>query len=581
MIGKAKTGKGFGGLLRYLESGKDGKQQDRVDWIEARNLPTADPETAAKLMRATANENSRVEKPVYHLSLAWDVKDRPSQAQMLETADRVVQHLGLERHQALYVAHNDGATPHVHIAINRVGPDGRAWNNGHDYRRIEQVLRQVEQAQGWRQVPGRHHQPEGQQRPAERAPSSGQLRQAERTGQAPFAELLKLAGAAETLRQAKTWEELHSKLAADRIYLRKEGRGLVVTDLAEKAKASSLGRDLSLAALEKRLGEYRKYEPTGPSQRPAREPGPDRSGPRSPEPGGDRHAHRGEGGRDPGGPRSDAGAAPRPGPRDLGRAPDVDPAQPGSRGDRRPGQPPDLGRLTAALDQVRAYDAAATRPGGWRQVVDQVRGRPTDIEGVRTRLAELRQEDQAQDRRQARAAELHSRTAQGFAGTYKDPDSARAAFDQAVRRQGIGAATRELERRPESYGAVRGWGLGPLKSQERREALAQASETGRFARMAAAMGRAVEADAPLASRRAEERARLEGQAQAMRERLQTPERRDLLRQVAGAARGLSAEQWRGLSPADRATIGEARQVMRADLGPQPWPGPGRGLDLTR
>ena len=68
MIGKVMNGRGFGGLARYLESGKTGNHPERVEWIEARNLPTSDPRTASLLMRATAAQSDRVQKPVYHLA---------------------------------------------------------------------------------------------------------------------------------------------------------------------------------------------------------------------------------------------------------------------------------------------------------------------------------------------------------------------------------------------------------------------------------------------------------------------------------------------------------------------------------
>ena len=98
MIGKVRRGSGFAGLLRYLETGKDGASPDRVDWVEARNLPTEDPSTAGILMRATAHESDRVEKPVYHLSISFDHGDRVNRRTMVAVADRVLSDLGLEEH---------------------------------------------------------------------------------------------------------------------------------------------------------------------------------------------------------------------------------------------------------------------------------------------------------------------------------------------------------------------------------------------------------------------------------------------------------------------------------------------------
>lgn len=70
MIGKVMKGRGFTALARYLETGRDENAADRVEWIEARNLPTNDPETASLLMRATAAQSNRVQRPVYHIALS-------------------------------------------------------------------------------------------------------------------------------------------------------------------------------------------------------------------------------------------------------------------------------------------------------------------------------------------------------------------------------------------------------------------------------------------------------------------------------------------------------------------------------
>lgn len=50
-------------------------QPDRLAWIESRNLPTRDPEAAARLMAATARDSERCRKPVYHLAISFDPGD--------------------------------------------------------------------------------------------------------------------------------------------------------------------------------------------------------------------------------------------------------------------------------------------------------------------------------------------------------------------------------------------------------------------------------------------------------------------------------------------------------------------------
>lgn len=207
MIGKVnRLGSGFRGIVSYLETGTNGKQRDRVEWIDTRNLPTDDPQTAACIMRATADLSVRTQKPVYHLPISFDPADPVNRAAMRAVADRVLDELGLSEHQALLVALRDTAHPHVHVVVNRVHPaDGLAWSNSWDYPRIERSLRTLEVELGPRRVPGKHAPtPEQQMERAspERAPRMRPVR-----SDAAF--LREVRGrATPVLEIARSWAEL-------------------------------------------------------------------------------------------------------------------------------------------------------------------------------------------------------------------------------------------------------------------------------------------------------------------------------------------------------------------------------------
>jgi DNA-binding transcriptional ArsR family regulator len=136
-------------LAAYLVHGRTGLEEGRIGWASARNLPTDDPELAATLMRATAAQNVRGEKPVYHLAMAFDPGDPVDRATMERVADRVLARLRLEEHQALIVSHRDREHAHLHILVNRVHPEsGRLWDRWQDMPTIQQVLREEERALG-------------------------------------------------------------------------------------------------------------------------------------------------------------------------------------------------------------------------------------------------------------------------------------------------------------------------------------------------------------------------------------------------------------------------------------------------
>lgn len=155
MIAVSSSGKSFRALAQYLISGRTGAEFDRVAWSGSRNLPTDDPELAAKIMRGTAAKSDRVEKPVYHIAISFDPGDKVDRASMERVADKVLARLGLSEYQATIVAHRDREHPHVHIFVNRVHPEtGKAWERWQDQPLIQEVLRDEEASLGLRLVPG-------------------------------------------------------------------------------------------------------------------------------------------------------------------------------------------------------------------------------------------------------------------------------------------------------------------------------------------------------------------------------------------------------------------------------------------
>ncbi|MGH7577475.1 MAG: relaxase/mobilization nuclease domain-containing protein, partial [Longimicrobiales bacterium] len=275
MIGKVMKGRGFAGLARYLETGRAGDSPDRVEWVEARNLPTNDPETASLIMRATAAQSDRVQKPVYHIALSFDPDDGADQAMMIRVADRLLSDLGLKEHQALIVAHGDTAHAHVHLMVNRVHPETfRAWHPQHDYARIERSLRAQEHELALRAVPGHHYRLDGHELPdRSQALTSGQLRKWERTGEMPFDELVRNV-ARRHLLQATSWRDLEARLSQEGLRVEPRGRGLVVTDGKEEVKLSSVAPRVSRANLERRFGAMHgeqqdigeRQSPNGPAR---------------------------------------------------------------------------------------------------------------------------------------------------------------------------------------------------------------------------------------------------------------------------------------------------------------------------
>jgi hypothetical protein len=257
-------------LVMYLETGPAGRQKprsDRVDWVEIRNLPTRNAQTAACMMAATARESvSGTRTPIYHFSVSCDPGDPVDATTLRGVADRLVRDLGLEDYEVLIFAHKDRAHPHLHFVVNRVHPERHTlWRTWKDYPRIERSLRAQEQELGLRIVPGWNSVVVRSVDGALTVPAVDETRlprvyprSGPGRGDTDFLRDV-TARAVPVLERAQSWAELERGLAEQGLALRAKGGGFTLTDGTRQVKASNAGRECSRSYLEKRLGSYPDY----------------------------------------------------------------------------------------------------------------------------------------------------------------------------------------------------------------------------------------------------------------------------------------------------------------------------------
>src|SRR5260370_9371746 len=82
VIAMTSSGRRFLGLARYLLHGRSGEETERVAWTAGRHLGTDDPELAPPPLPVTADQNGRVEAPVYHLTISFDPSDTVTRERM-------------------------------------------------------------------------------------------------------------------------------------------------------------------------------------------------------------------------------------------------------------------------------------------------------------------------------------------------------------------------------------------------------------------------------------------------------------------------------------------------------------------
>ncbi|MGK8233927.1 relaxase/mobilization nuclease domain-containing protein [Roseovarius sp. MS2] len=242
MIGKTRKGDSFGSLIRYLT------KEDRGRLLALYNLASDSPEAAASEMTVAAAQSTRTTQPVMHISISYAQGEQPTPAQMRADARRVLNSLGLSENQAVVIAHDDKDHPHFHIAVNRVGADGKAVSDSNSYARIESALRRIEAERGWAAVEGRNAP----------SPTTGERMRGHRRSREPYqAEVPERVRRA--LLHATSWKSLHREIRAAgwKLDIVQKGKGsgaLLTGPDGQKVGAGRIDRAASLTQLRRRLG---------------------------------------------------------------------------------------------------------------------------------------------------------------------------------------------------------------------------------------------------------------------------------------------------------------------------------------
>lgn len=169
MIGKQVKGRGFRELLNYLFN-KEGAQ------LIGGNMVGENPRELAAEFRFLKALNPRVERVVYHASLSVPARKKLDNEKWIAIAQDYLNGMGFDDNQYVIVRHVDRSHDHIHIVASRIKLTGECVHDGWDYRRSEQLIRQLE----------RDYQLEAAQSSWEkdrRSPTTGEWRQRQRTGE--------------------------------------------------------------------------------------------------------------------------------------------------------------------------------------------------------------------------------------------------------------------------------------------------------------------------------------------------------------------------------------------------------------
>src|SRR6185295_1929261 len=166
MIGRQIKGRGFRGLLAYLDS-KEGAR------VLAGNLRSRTPrELAAELEQVRALRPT-LERAVFHMPIRPTPGEQLTDEQWRQIAEQTIAGMGFSGSPWISYLHRDAREVHLHLVASRIAFDGSIVSDAHDYARAQRILRSIERDYGLAAV---HASPES--KPAR----STERQWAERTG---------------------------------------------------------------------------------------------------------------------------------------------------------------------------------------------------------------------------------------------------------------------------------------------------------------------------------------------------------------------------------------------------------------
>jgi hypothetical protein len=255
-------------LADYIAGPRAGDDGEKVEHRGGLNFLALDHGSQVQEMIDLAEVARRDAKPVQHWIFSWREGEQPTPAQADEAAKMFLDEMGLADHQAIYALHSDTHNWHLHLAINRVHPETEKLvtvNKSYDHKVAHRAVARIELRQRWQPEARALYAPDAQGELKlvkhlgdERQPSARALAFEEHAG-ARSAERIALEEAAPIIRRARSWRQLHETLGTAGMRFEKKGSGALLWIGDQPVKASAAGRDCSMSALQKRLGEF---EPT-------------------------------------------------------------------------------------------------------------------------------------------------------------------------------------------------------------------------------------------------------------------------------------------------------------------------------
>ena len=140
MMAKIVHGSNFKGVVDYiLDKGKG------VQVVAHEGLFMESKDTIAMSFNIQSQMNGKVTKPVGHIALSFSKEDEPRLTNhvMAHIALEYMEKMGLRNTQFFIARHFDKEHPHVHIAFNRIGNDGKTISDRNERLRSTRICKEL------------------------------------------------------------------------------------------------------------------------------------------------------------------------------------------------------------------------------------------------------------------------------------------------------------------------------------------------------------------------------------------------------------------------------------------------------
>lgn len=134
------TGGNFSGAVNYVLDPKKASELIASKGVRLKNT-----NSIVKSFVIQSELNTRVTKPVGHISLSFSAQDKYKLGNdfMRKVADEYLNKIGIANTQSIVVRHYDTEHPHFHIIFNRIDNNGKTISNKNDRYRSEKICKEL------------------------------------------------------------------------------------------------------------------------------------------------------------------------------------------------------------------------------------------------------------------------------------------------------------------------------------------------------------------------------------------------------------------------------------------------------